>query len=375
MSDLIDLAGKLIACRSITPEDAGCQQVIGERLEVLGFTAHQLRYGEVDNLWIYHGQGEPVFTFLGHTDVVPTGPLKEWDTAPFIPSVKDGFLYGRGAADMKSSIAAMVVATEHFIQSNPEHKGTLSLLLTSDEEGASINGTRKVIEYLQTHNIQIDWCLVGEPSSETQLGDVVKNGRRGSLSGTLTVHGVQGHVAYPQLAVNPIHQFIPALQELCNKTWDEGNEFYPPTSFQVSNIHAGTGANNVIPSSVAIDFNYRFCNEMTADDLRQQTEQILNKHNLNYDLVWTLSGLPFLTKEGKLLNAVKQAIYEVANYEPLLSTSGGTSDGRFVAPTGAEVVELGPVNGTIHKVNECVRIADIELLSNMYERIMQILLR
>jgi succinyl-diaminopimelate desuccinylase len=375
MDSCLKLTSELISRASVTPEDGGCQKLITDRLEKLGFRATHLRFEDVDNLWITHGDGDPVFTFVGHTDVVPTGPLDQWDSDPFTPEIRDGMLYGRGAADMKSGIAAFVIAIERFISKNPDHQGTIALLITSDEEGSSINGTRKVVDYLEENNIKIKWCLVGEPSSEKKLGDMVKNGRRGSLGGNLIVRGVQGHVAYPHLADNPVHKLSPALDELCDKVWDEGNEFYPPTSFQISNIHAGTGADNVIPGEVEVMFNYRFCTEITEQELIEQTEAILDKYDIDYELEWRLSGYPFLTVEGSLVDAVKQAVSEVAGYETELSTGGGTSDGRFIAPTGAEVVELGPINETIHKLNECVNVEDLDLLSEMYENILNTLLR
>ena len=375
MEATLELAKALISRRSLTPEDDGCQTMLAERLETVGFKATHLRFEDVDNLWITRGDGDPVFTFVGHTDVVPTGPLDQWDSDPFIPEIRNGLLYGRGATDMKSSIAAFVTAAERFIDEHPNHQGTIALLITSDEEGPSINGTRKVVEYLEENNINIKWCLVGEPSSEKKVGDVVKNGRRGSLGGNLIVRGIQGHVAYPHLADNPVHKLSPALNELCAKVWDEGNEFYPPTSFQISNIHAGTGADNVIPGEVEVLFNYRFCTEITEQELRAQTEKILDKYKLDYELSWKLSGDPFLTPEGRLVDAVREAVSEVAGYETELSTAGGTSDGRFIAPTGAEVVELGPINETIHKLNECVSVDDLDVLSDMYEKILNSLLR
>ena len=316
MSDTIEFAKDLISRRSLTPEDDGCQIILAERLGTIGFKATHLRFEDVDNLWITHGHGDPVFTFVGHTDVVPTGPLEQWDSDPFVPEIRDGMLYGRGAADMKSGIAAFVTAVERFIAQNPDHIGTIALLITSDEEGPSINGTRKVVNYLEENNIKIKWCLVGEPSSKNKVGDVVKNGRRGSLGATLIVRGVQGHVAYPHLADNPVHKLSPALDELCDKVWDEGNEFYPPTSFQISNIHAGTGADNVIPGEVEVMFNYRFCTEITEQELRVQTEAILDKHDLNYEINWRLSGSPFLTPEGSLIDAVKASIKDVAGSKP-----------------------------------------------------------
>ena len=375
METTLELAKDLISRRSVTPEDGGCQVMLAERLEAIGFKANHLRFDDVDNLWITRGEGDPVFAFVGHTDVVPTGPLDQWNSDPFVPEIRDGMLYGRGAADMKSSIAAFVTAVERFIDKHPDHQGTIALLITSDEEGPSINGTRKVVEYLEENNIKIKWCLVGEPTSEKKAGDVIKNGRRGSLGGKLIVRGIQGHVAYPHLAENPIHKLSPALNELCAKVWDEGNEFYPPTSFQISNIHAGTGADNVIPGEVEVLFNYRFCTEITEAELRAQTEEILDKYKRDYELSWKLSGNPFLTPEGSLVDAVREAISEVAGYETELSTAGGTSDGRFIAPTGAQVVELGPLNQTIHKIDECVKIDDLLTLSSIYELIIKKLIQ
>jgi len=375
METTLELAKDLISRRSVTPEDGGCQVMLAERLEAIGFKANHLRFDDVDNLWITRGEGDPVFAFVGHTDVVPTGPLDQWNSDPFVPEIRDGMLYGRGAADMKSSIAAFVTAVERFIDKHPDHQGTIALLITSDEEGPSINGTRKVVEYLEENNIKIKWCLVGEPTSEKKAGDMIKNGRRGSLGGKLIVRGIQGHVAYPHLAENPIHKLSPALNELCAKVWDEGNEFYPPTSFQISNIHAGTGADNVIPGKVEVLFNYRFCTEITEEELRAQTEEILDKYKLDYELSWKLSGNPFLTPEGSLVDAVREAISEVAGYETELSTAGGTSDGRFIAPTGAQVVELGPLNQTIHKIDECVKIDDLLTLSSIYELIIKKLIQ
>ncbi|MFB3090507.1 MAG: succinyl-diaminopimelate desuccinylase [Gammaproteobacteria bacterium] len=375
METTLELAKDLISRRSVTPEDGGCQVMLAERLEAIGFKANHLRFDDVDNLWITRGEGDPVFAFVGHTDVVPTGPLDQWNSDPFVPEIRDGMLYGRGAADMKSGIAAFVTAVERFTDEHPDHQGTIALLITSDEEGPSINGTRKVVDYLEENNIKIKWCLVGEPTSEKKVGDVVKNGRRGSLGGKLIVRGIQGHVAYPHLAENPIHKLSPALNELCAKVWDEGNEFYPPTSFQISNIHAGTGADNVIPGEVEVLFNYRFCTEITEEELRAQTEAILDKYKLDYELSWKLSGNPFLTPEGSLVDAVREAISEVAGYETELSTAGGTSDGRFIAPTGAQVVELGPLNQTIHKIDECVKIDDLLTLSSIYELIIKKLIQ
>jgi len=370
----IELARELIGRRSITPDDAGCQDLIVRRLERTGFQTIRLRCGDVDNLWLCHGHGTPVFAFLGHTDVVPTGPESDWKSDPFTPTERDGYLYGRGAADMKGSVAAMATALERFVAAHPGHAGTAALLLTSDEEGVAVNGTRRMLEHLAQKNVRIRYCLVGEPSSRESVGDTVKNGRRGSLTGRLIIHGVQGHVAYPHLADNPVHGVAPALVELCATTWDQGNEFYPPTSFQISNFHSGTGADNVIPGSADILFNFRFSTAVTGDDLRQRVEAILARHKLRFQIDWQPASPPFLTPAGELLDAVRAVVKRMTGKVPEVNTVGGTSDGRFVAPTGAEVVELGPVNRTIHKVDECVRMAELESLSIMYERILEQLL-
>lgn len=370
MSDTLSLAEELIRRPSVTPDDQGCQQVMAERLQRIGFRIEAMPFGEVQNLWARRGEQGPVFAFAGHTDVVPTGPVDQWHSDPFQPTIRDGYLYGRGAADMKGSLAAMVTACERFVAAHPEHRGSIALLITSDEEGPSVNGTVKVVEKLQQRNEAIDWCLVGEPTSTDSVGDVIKNGRRGSLNGRLTVKGQQGHVAYPHLADNPLHRFAPAMAELCAQKWDQGNEFFPPTTFQISNLHTGTGAENVIPGEVDVMFNFRFSTESTEQELRQRVHEILDRHGLDYDLQWRLSGHPFLTDRGELVDAMCGAIKEVAGIDTELSTAGGTSDGRFIAPTGAQVVELGPVNATIHKRNECVRVADLDLLSAMYEGIL-----
>lgn len=375
MSTTLTLAKDLISRASVTPEDAGCQRLIAERLEKIGFKAKHLRFADVDNLWITRGEGAPSLIYVGHTDVVPTGPLENWTSDPFQPEIRDGCLYGRGAADMKGSIASMTTALERFIAEHPDHKGTIGMLITSDEEGPSINGTLKVVDYLNSRNIKIDWCLVGEPTCINTVGDVVKNGRRGSLGATLRVHGVQGHVAYPHLASNPIHLASPALTELGNTTWDNGNEFYPPTTFQISNIHAGTGADNVIPGHIDIMFNFRYSSEVTHEELKNRVESILDNYQLSYDIEWKLSGEPFLTPKGKLLETVVASVKEITGNDPEISTSGGTSDGRFIAPTGAEVVELGPVNASIHKIDECVKVDDLETLSNIYEQILRQLIK
>jgi len=374
MSTTLELAIELISRPSITPNDAGCQALIAKRLQTLDFNIENLRFGEVDNLWARRGQTAPLFVFAGHTDVVPTGPEEQWQFPPFSPTQDEGFLYGRGAADMKSSIAAMITACERFIAAHPQHNGSIAFLITSDEEGPGVDGTVKVIKTLQARNEQIDWCLVGEPSSTKRLGDVVKNGRRGSLNGVLTIHGVQGHVAYPHLAENPIHRFAPVLKTLCETQWDQGNDFFPATRFQITNFNAGTGADNVIPGDLEVLFNFRYSSELTHTQLQEQVTTLLDKHGLNYTLTWRHSGPPYLTTPGTLVKATEQAISEVCGYETTLSTSGGTSDGRFIAPTGAEVIEIGPLNRTIHKINECVSIEDIDTLSALYQRILEKLL-
>ncbi len=377
MSDLsptLQFAMDLLRRPSVTPEDAECQEMIISRLEPLGFKVERLRFGEVDNIWLRRGTEGPVFAFAGHTDVVPTGPLEQWHTNPFQPEIHDGNLYGRGAADMKGSLAAFITACERFVQLHPDHKGSIALLITADEEGPAINGTQKVVEHLQQRNEHIDWCLVGEPSSTDQLGDVVKNGRRGSLGADLWIKGVQGHVAYPHLAKNPIHHGLAFLQEIATTEWDQGNDFFPPTSFQISNIQSGTGATNVIPGEAHIMFNFRFSTETTDTELRSHVEALLDKHGLDYEIKWRLFGLPFLTSSGKLIDATVNAIRDVMKIETQLSTSGGTSDGRYIAPTGTEVIELGPCNATIHKVNECVRASDLDHLSNVYQKLLHNLL-
>jgi succinyl-diaminopimelate desuccinylase len=368
------LALDLIRRRSVTPDDDGCQTLMMQRLEAIGFTCTKLRFGEVDNFWAIRGNDGPILAFAGHTDVVPTGPESQWKIPPFEPEIINGTLYGRGAADMKGSLASMVIACENFIAQHPDHKGRIAFLITSDEEGPSINGTVKVVEWLEANNIKMSYCIVGEPSSTNALGDVIKNGRRGSLGGVLTVKGVQGHVAYPHLADNPIHKLAPALAELTASHWDNGNEFFPATSFQVSNINGGTGATNVIPGEVSVVFNFRFSTEVTEHILREKTEAIFNKHGLKYDIHWTLSGQPFLTSRGDLVNAAVDAIKEHTGLDTELSTSGGTSDGRFIAPTGAQVVELGPINATIHKVDECVNADDLNTLTQIYESTLKKLL-
>jgi succinyl-diaminopimelate desuccinylase len=374
MSKTLELAIELISRPSVTPDDAGCQPLIAERLQAIGFTTKHLRFGEVDNLWARRGHTAPLFVFAGHTDVVPTGPENHWQFPPFRPTQQKGKLYGRGAADMKGSLAAMVTACERFVAEHPEHKGSIAFLLTSDEEGPAEDGTIKVINYLQEQGDKIDWCLVGEPSSTERLCDVVKNGRRGSLHGLLTIHGVQGHVAYPHRADNPIHRFAPVLQTLCEIEWDRGNNFFPPTSFQITNINAGTGADNVIPGDLEILFNLRYSTEVTHTQLQEQITALLDKHGLKYTLNWRHAGSPFLTTPGTLVTATNHAIHEVCGYEATLSTGGGTSDGRFIAPTGAQVIEVGPINATIHKVNECVNIEELDTVSTVYQKILENLL-
>ena len=374
MSDTLDLAIDLISRASVTPEDAGCQAVMKQRLAALGFRNEPMRFSDVDNFWARRGDTGPVLCFAGHTDVVPAGPRGKWQSDPFAPTIRDGMLYGRGAADMKGSLAAMVTATERFVARHPDHRGSIAYLITSDEEGPSINGTVKVVETLEARNEKIDWCLVGEPSSNHVLGDVVKNGRRGSLGAVLSVRGRQGHVAYPHLARNPVHEVAPALAELAATVWDNGNEFFPQTTFQVSNIHAGTGATNVIPGECEVLFNFRYSTETTHEILRERVQAVLDRHGLDYTIEWTLSGLPFLTPRGELVDAARQAIKLVAGIETELSTAGGTSDGRFIAPTGAQVLELGPLNATIHQVDECVAVDDLDRLSAMYEKVLEHLL-
>jgi succinyl-diaminopimelate desuccinylase len=376
MSATLRLAEQLISLPSVTPDDGGCTALITSQLEPLGFQCEVIDLGpdnfRVRNLWAKRaGSSGQTLAFAGHVDVVPPGPLKQWTSDPFTPTHRDGKLFGRGASDMKTSLAAMVVATEEFLRQEENPQFSIAFLLTSDEEGPSIDGTAKVVELLKSRGEKLDWCIVGEPTAVHKIGDMVKNGRRGTLSGKLTVKGVQGHIAYPQLASNPIHLFAPALAELSNISWDAGNAFFQPTSWQVSNIHAGTGANNVIPGQVVVDFNFRFSTESTAEELKQRLEAVLNKHQLEYALTWTLGGLPFLTTPGDLLNVVKEAIQSETGIDTELSTTGGTSDARFIAQICPQVIELGPPNDSIHKINEFVRVADIEVLKNIYLRILQ----
>lgn len=370
-AETVELVKQLIRCPSVTPNDAGCQKIISERLQKIGFVVEHLRFGEVDNLWARYGTKTPLIVFAGHTDVVPPGPLDSWTSPPFEPTIRDGLLYGRGAADMKSGLAAMVIAGEEFVCKNPRFTGSLAFLLTSDEEGRdNLNGTQKVIEALMQRGEKIDYCIIGEASSEKQLGDQIRIGRRGSLNGTLMIYGQQGHVAFPHLAQNPIHLAADALRELTSLKWDKGNEFFPPTTFQISNIRAGTGATNVIPRELEILFNFRFSTAITVDALQNRVEQLLQHYQLNFNLQWSLSGKPFLTQQGKLTTATQHAIKETIGLNTTFSTGGGTSDGRFIAPTGAEVIELGPCNTSVHQINEHVAIEDLNLLKNLYFRLL-----
>ena len=369
-SATLDLSLQLLRQPSVTPVDHSCQNIMADRLSKIGFNIENMRFEDVDNLWARRGTTSPVFCFAGHTDVVPTGTLDAWESDPFKPEIRDGKLYGRGSADMKTALAAMVVASERFVEKHPNHKGSIAFLITSDEEGPSINGTVKVVETLEARQEKMTWCLVGEPSSTHTLGDIVKNGRRGSLNANVTIKGKQGHVAYPHLAVNPIHTASKAIAELCDTVWDNGNEYFPATSFQISNINAGTGATNVVPGTMNVLFNFRYSTEVTAEQLQARTLEILDRHGVEYDIQWTLSGLPFLTPVGELVNAAKKAILNVTGTETELSTSGGTSDGRFIAPTGTQVLELGVLNATIHQINEHVNIDELEPLAEIYEQIL-----
>lgn len=374
MPATLALTQQLIECQSITPNDAGCQEIIIERLKQLKFHIEAMPFDNVSNLWARHGTQSPLFVFAGHTDVVPPGPLDAWSSNPFEPCIRNGFLYGRGAADMKSGLAAMIIAAENFIRINPLYAGSIAFLITSDEEGPSINGTKKVVETLIKRNEKMDYCIIGEASSEQLLGDQVRVGRRGSLNGKLLIYGKQGHVAFPQRAMNPIHLAAEALRELISEKWDEGNEFFPPTSFQISNIHAGTGAANVIPGMLEIVFNFRFGTALSVNTIQNRVKKTLEKHALHFDLQWDTSGLPFLTKQSKLIEAVTKAIKDVTGINTTLSTGGGTSDGRFIAPTGTEVIELGPCNTSVHHVDEHVRVVDLEILTRIYEQILTRLL-
>ncbi len=370
MSETLALLKKLIKRESVTPKDEGCQDVLVERLTKIGFKEERLNFSDTQNIWLRRGEEKPLFTFLGHTDVVPPGPLDRWDSPPFEPTIRDGKLYGRGAADMKGGVACFITAVERFIAKHPNHQGSIAVMMTSDEEGIATNGVVKVVEVLEKRNEKIDWCLVGEPSSDKEIGDVIRVGRRGSLCAKLTVEGIQGHVAYPEIAENPIHTFAPALKELTEEVWDNGNEFFPPTSLQVSNINGGTGAENIIPSDVEVQFNLRFCTELDEQTIKQRTTAIFDKYDFKYDLQWRLSGNPFLTEKGELIDAAHTAIKKVTGLETLDDTGGGTSDGRFIAPTGAQVIELGPLNESIHKINENVGVEDLEILSEIYENML-----
>ncbi|MEQ1544655.1 succinyl-diaminopimelate desuccinylase [Methyloglobulus sp.] len=370
MSNTLELLKDLIRRPSVTPLDEGCQDVLTDRLKPLGFSEERLDFVDTQNLWLRKGTAKPLFVFLGHTDVVPTGSLDAWVSPPFEPTIRDGKLYGRGAADMKGGIAAFVTAIERFVAKHPHHQGSIAVMMTSDEEGIATNGVVKVVEVLEARHEKIDWCLVGEPSSDKKIGDVIRVGRRGSLCAKLTIQGIQGHVAYPELANNPIHNFAPALKELTEEVWDQGNHNFPPTSLQVSNIHSGTGAENIIPGNVEVQFNLRFSTELDEHIIKQRTHAILDKHGFSYDMQWRLSGNPFLTKRGELIEAAHAAIKTITGYETKDDTGGGTSDGRFIAPTGAQVIELGPINESIHKINEHIDLNDLEVLSAIYEQIL-----
>ena len=372
--DTLELARQLIARRSVTPQDAGCLDIIAARLTPLGFRCERISANGVDNLWARRGSRAPLVCLAGHTDVVPTGPLEHWTSDPFTPTLRDGVLYGRGASDMKTSLAAFVAAIEAFVGEHPRHEGSIAVLFTSDEEGHAVDGTVRVVEALRDRGEKLDYCVVGEPTSEARLGDVIKNGRRGSLSGNLVVKGVQGHVAYPHLAKNPVHEFGAALAELARTQWDEGNEHFPPTTWQVSNINAGTGAGNVIPGELHVTFNFRFSTASTLESLQTRVVGILDRHGLKYDLDWRYDGRPFLTKPGDLVEAVARAIKSVTGVDTKLSTAGGTSDGRFIADICPQVIEFGPTNATIHKVDECIRVDDIEPLRRVYQQILTNLL-
>ena len=374
MSETLQLAKALIARRSLTPDDAGCQDILIARLEKLGFKVERMRHGNVDNFWGRRGTTKPVVAFAGHTDVVPSGPPESWLSPPFEPSIRDGMLYGRGAADMKTSVAAFITAIEAFVAQHPDHDGSIALLITSDEEGVAVDGTVRVVEALQARGEAIDYCIVGEPTSNKLVGDMIKNGRRGSLSGTLIVKGIQGHIAYPHLIKNPIHMVAPAIAELAATQWDNGNEYFPPTSWQISNINGGTGAPNIVPGTVEIWFNFRFSTASTEQHLKDKVHTILDRHGLEYELKWELSGNPYLTAKGSLVEAISRAIEKAYGITPELSTSGGTSDGRFIADICPQVIEFGPLNTTIHKLNECIALADIEPLKLTYQHTLENLL-
>jgi len=371
MTDTLKLAIELLKKPSLTPDDACCMDLMADYLQQRGFNIEWMNFGETRNMWARKGTEAPLFCFAGHTDVVPTGPLSEWNTPPFEPTIKDGLLYGRGAADMKGSLAAMLTACDSFINNHQNHPGSISFLITSDEEGPALDGTVKVIETLNQRNEKIDFCIVGEPSSYKELGDMVRVGRRGSINGYLTLFGKQGHVAYPELVDNPIHALSPILSKLTAEKWDEGNDYFPPTSFQISNINSGTGVENVVPGQLELIFNLRFSSELSPEEIKRRVTYIVDQQSDNYELTWKLSGLPFITEKGTLTSAVEKAILDVSGIKTILSTAGGTSDGRFIAPTGAQLIELGPVNETIHKINECVSVDDLELLSTTYSKILE----
>ncbi len=370
MNDTLSLLKQLLKRASVTPDDAGCQDIIAQRLTRIGFSDERLPFADTQNIWLRRGRAAPLFVFLGHTDVVPPGPLDAWDSPPFEPGIRDGKLYARGAADMKGGIACFITAVERFIQRHPDHRGSIAVLLTSDEEGPATNGVVKVVETLQKRDERIDWCLVGEPSSAERTGDVIRVGRRGSLCAKLTIYGIQGHVAYPEIAKNPIHAFARALTELTEEIWDQGNAFFPPTRLQISNINAGTGAENIIPGQLDVLFNLRFSTQLSADTIKQRVQAILDRHDFKYALHWRLSGHPFITESGALVDAAHRAIKTITGQEPKDDTGGGTSDGRFIAPTGAQVIELGPLNASIHKINEHIGLDEIETLSQIYEQIL-----
>lgn len=370
MNNTLSLLQELIRRPSVTPDDCGCQELLSNRLESRGFSVEHLDFSDTQNIWLRKGSAAPLFVYLGHTDVVPPGPLESWISPPFEPTVRDGKLYGRGAADMKGGIACFITALERFLDQHPEHPGSIAIMLTSDEEGLATNGVVKVVDVLQQRGEKIDWCLVGEPSSHKATGDIIRVGRRGSLCAHLIVKGVQGHVAYPQRADNPVHRFAPAMQALTSEVWDQGNAFFPPTSLQISNIHSGTGAENIIPGQVDVLFNLRFSTEQTAETIQQRTVEILDEYGLDYDIQWRLSGNPFLTPQGALIDAARLAIKQVTGLETVADTGGGTSDGRFIAPTGAQVMELGPVNESIHKINENIALDELDTLSRIYEQIL-----
>lgn len=372
---VVDFLQQLIACPSVTPDDAGCQQLISDRLSKLGFKCESMRFEDVDNLWARYGTESPLFVFAGHTDVVPPGPSADWTTPPFQADIRQDVMYGRGAVDMKGALAAMVIAVEAFIQQHPDFPGSIAFLITSDEEAHAINGTQKVMQALQQRGIHIDYCVIGEPSSDKQVGDQIRIGRRGSLHGKLSIHGKQGHVAHPQFAINPIHQGLLALDELAKTVWDQGNEHFPPTTFQITNIHSGTGVANVIPGHLEVLFNFRFSTAVTIQQLQERTEAIFNQHKLKYDIQWTVGAEPFLSKQGPLIPAVQQVIKDVTGLNVKLSTGGGTSDGRFIAPTGAEVVELGVLHATAHQIDECIPIKDLQALTAIYTSLLSALLK